>query len=233
LTGHPYQYAPHTNKGVFDMPSDLQQRLGDMGVVSILVVDKAEDALRVGEALLSAGMAGMEVTFRTAAAAEAIGLLAKKLPEATVGAGTVLNTGNLLAARDAGAQFVVTPGLNPTVVQKAIDIDLPIFPGVMTPGEVEKGLSFGLTALKFFPAEQAGGPAMMKALSGPYAHTGVKFIPTGGVNEQNLTAYLSLPIVLACGGTWIAKSDLVKKQDWTAITQIATETAAKIKELRG
>ncbi len=215
------------------MPSDIQKRLGEMGVVSILVVDKAEDALRVGEALLSAGMAGMEVTFRTQAAAEAIGLLAKKLPEATVGAGTVLNTENLIAARDAGAQFVVTPGLNPTVVEKAIEINLPIFPGVMTPGEVEKGLSFGLKALKFFPAEQAGGAGMMKALAGPYAHTGVKFIPTGGVNEQNLAAYLSLPIVLACGGTWIAKSDLVKKQDWATIQRIATETAAKIKEIRG
>jgi 2-dehydro-3-deoxyphosphogluconate aldolase/(4S)-4-hydroxy-2-oxoglutarate aldolase len=207
------------------MPSDLHQKIGRMGVVSILVVEREEDALKVGEALLSAGMACMEVTFRTAAAAQAIKLLAQRLPEVVVGAGTVLKVDNLLAARDAGAQFVVTPGLNPLIVKKALEIGMPIFPGVMTPSDVERGLSYGLEALKFFPAEQAGGVGMLKALAGPYAHTGVKFIPTGGVNENNLESYLSLPIVLAVGGTWIAKNDLIKKQDWEAIRTLGVETA--------
>lgn len=210
----------------------LKDQLRGRGVVSILVVDRAEDALRVGEALLSAGMAAMEVTFRTTAAAEAIALLARSLPEALVGAGTILSVENLCAARDAGAQFVVSPGLNPQVVEKAIEIGMPIYPGVMTPGDVERGLSLGLDVLKFFPAEQAGGVGMLKALSGPYAHTGVQFIPTGGVNEMNLADYLKLPIVLACGGTWIAKSDLVKQGDWTGIERIARATAVAIAECR-
>lgn len=214
------------------MPSDISNRLGQMGVISILVVDQAEDALRVGEALLEAGMAGMEVTFRTQAAAKAIGLLVNKLPEATVGAGTVLTIDNLLAAQDAGAQFVVTPGLNPTVVEKAQEIGMPIYPGVMTPSDVDRGLGLGLDVLKFFPAEQAGGIGMLKALAGPFAHTGVRFIPTGGVNEQNLASYLSLPIVLAVGGTWIAKSDLVKNREWETVRKIATATATLVKEAR-
>jgi 2-dehydro-3-deoxyphosphogluconate aldolase/(4S)-4-hydroxy-2-oxoglutarate aldolase len=215
------------------MEDTLREKLGKMGVVSILVVDTAEDALHAGEALLAAGMAAMEVTFRTAAAAEAIDLLVHKLPEAVVGAGTILTIENLVAARDAGAQFVVTPGLNPTVVAKAIEIGMPVYPGVMTPGDVERGLSFGLDTLKFFPAEQAGGVGMLKALSSPYSHTGVQFIPTGGVNEKNVGDYLSLPIVLACGGTWIAKGDLIKQKDWAGIERIARETAKAIAEKRG
>ena len=214
------------------MPDDLNDRLGQMGVVSILVVDQADDALRVGEALLEAGMAAMEVPFRTPAAAEAIRLLASHLPGATVGAGTVLTTDNLLAARDAGAQFVVTPALNPLVVEKSQQIGMQIFPGVMTPGDVDRGLCLGLNALKFFPADQAGGIGMLKALAGPYGHTGVKFIPTGGINEKNLASYLSLPIVLAVGGTWIAKADLIKNREWNTIRAIASTTAALVKEAR-
>lgn len=214
------------------MPEILQDRLARCGVVSILVIDRAEDALHVGEALLEAGVAAMEVTFRTEAAAEAIRLLVNKLPEALVGAGTVLDIRALASARDEGAQFVVTPGLNSVVVSKAVDIGMPIYPGVMTPGEVERGMMFGLDILKFFPAEQAGGVSMLKALSGPYGHTGVRFIPTGGVSEKNLTEYLRLPNVLACGGTWIARRDLIENRDWEGIKAIARKTASLIQEIR-
>lgn len=214
------------------MTEILQDQLARRAVVSILVVSRPEDALRVGEALLDAGLAAMEVTFRTEAAAEAIQLLVRRLPEALVGAGTVLDIRSLAAARDSGAQFVVTPGLNPAVVSKAVDIGMPIFPGVMTPGEIERGMMFGLDTLKFFPAEQAGGVSMLKALSGPYAHTGVKFIPTGGVSEKNLAEYLRLPIVLACGGTWIARKELIENRDWEGIKSIARETATLIREIR-
>jgi len=214
-------------------PTTIKQRLGNLGVVSILVIDDVEDALHVGEALMKGGLPSMEITFRTEAAAEGIRKLVKSFPEALVGAGTVLTTDNLLRAQDAGAQFVVTPGLSPLVVERAIEIGMPIFPGIMTPSDVERGLNYGLDVLKFFPAGEAGGAAMMKALSGPYAHTGVKFIPTGGVSSKNLGDYLSLPIVIACGGTWIASKDRIKNKDWEGIEATAKETVGIFKEVRG
>ena len=211
----------------------IKNRLGELGVVSILVIDRVDDALHVGEALMKGGLPSMEITFRTDSAAEGIKKLVRTFPDALVGAGTVLSTDTLLAAQDAGAQFVVTPGLSPIVVERAIEIGMPICPGVMTPSDVERGLNYGLDVLKFFPAGEAGGPAMMKALSGPYAHTGVRFIPTGGVSSKNLAEYLSLPIVLACGGTWIASKDRIKNQDWEGIEATAKETVEIFKQARG
>ena len=210
----------------------LKQRLESLGVVSILVIDRVEDALRVGEALMRGGLPSMEITFRTEAAAGGIQELVEHFPEALIGAGTVLTPDNLLRAQDSGAQFVVTPGLNPRVVEKAIEMGMPIYPGIMTPSDVENGLNYGLDVLKFFPAGQAGGPGMMKALSGPYAHTGIRFIPTGGVHSENLAEYLKHPIVLACGGTWIASKDRVEKKDWAGIESTARETVQKVKEIR-
>ncbi|MCA9431419.1 MAG: bifunctional 4-hydroxy-2-oxoglutarate aldolase/2-dehydro-3-deoxy-phosphogluconate aldolase, partial [Candidatus Omnitrophica bacterium] len=202
----------------------VKKRLGDLGVVSILVIDNVDEALHVGEALMKGGLPSMEITFRTEAAANGIRKLVNSFPDALVGAGTILTSDNLLRAQDSGAQFVVTPGLNPLVVEKAIEIGMPICPGVMTPSDVERGLSYGLDVLKFFPAGQAGGAPMMKALAGPYAHTGVQFIPTGGVNSDNLGDYLSLPTVIACGGTWIASKDRVKNGDWDGIEETAKQT---------
>jgi Entner-Doudoroff aldolase len=156
----------------------------------------------------------------------------REFPEALVGAGTVLTVDNLVAARDAGAQFVVTPGLNPTIVEKAVDIRLPIFPGIMTPSDVERGLAFGLDTLKFFPAETAGGVGMLKALAGPYSHTGVRFIPTGGIHSANLMDYLAVPIALACGGTWIAPKNLVEARDWKSIEENARKAVEAISRIR-
>lgn len=211
---------------------EIRQKLEETGVVSILVLKDPEDALRVAEALLAGGLSAMEITFRTEAAREGIDRLAREFPDALVGAGTVLTVDNLVAARDAGAQFVVTPGLNSTIVEKAIDIRLPIFPGVMTPSDVERGLEFGLDTLKFFPAETVGGVGMLKALAGPYSHTGVRFIPTGGIHEGNLLDYLSIPITLACGGTWIAPKNLVDSRDWTTIRENARKAVEAISHFR-
>lgn len=212
--------------------SEIRETLQETGVVSILVIQEAEDALRVGEALIAGGLPAMEITFRTEAARDGIDRLVREFPEALVGAGTVLTVDNLVAARDAGAQFVVTPGLNPTIVEKAVDIRLPIFPGIMTPSDVERGLAFGLDTLKFFPAETAGGVGMLKALAGPYSHTGVRFIPTGGIHSANLMDYLAVPITLACGGTWIAPKNLVEARDWKSIEENARKAVEAISRIR-
>lgn len=214
-------------------PHSIKQRLGDLGVVSILVIEEVEEALHIGEALMKGGLPSMEITFRTEAAARGIQQLVRNFPEALVGAGTVLTEENLHRAQDSGAQFVVTPGLSPLVVERAIEIGMPIFPGVMTPSDVERGLSYGLDVLKFFPAAQAGGPEMMKALAGPYGHTGVRFVPTGGVSAKNLADYLSLPIVLACGGTWIASKERIKNSDWRGVEEAARESVALVEAARG
>ena len=212
--------------------SEIRETLQETGVVSILVIQEAEDALRVGEALIAGGLPAMEITFRTEAARDGIDRLVREFPEALVGAGTVLTVDNLVAARDAGAQFVVTPGLNPTIVEKAVDIRLPIFPGIMTPSDVERGLAFGLDTLKFFPAETAGGVGMLKALAGPYSHTGVRFIPTGGIHSANLMDYLAVPIALACGGTWIAPKNLVEAREWKSIEENARKAVEAISRIR-
>jgi 2-dehydro-3-deoxyphosphogluconate aldolase/(4S)-4-hydroxy-2-oxoglutarate aldolase len=213
--------------------NEIRERLATMGVVSILVIDEVEQAVRVGEALVKAGLSAMEITFRTEAAAEGIDRLVREFPDALVGAGTVLNVETLVAARDAGAQFVVTPGFNPTVVGKAQEVGMPIYPGIMTPTDVEKGLSRGLDTLKFFPASVAGGIKMLEALAGPYRHTGVKFVPTGGINADNLLDYLALPVTLACGGTWIASKQRISAGDWKGIEETARKTLEQVASLRG
>ena len=174
-----------------------------------------------------------EITFRTAAAAEVIALLGKERPELLLGAGTVLTIENLQAAVDCGAKFGVAPGLNPEIVAAAGDLDLPFMPGVTTASDVECGLSMGCKLLKFFPAEAAGGVKMIKALSGPYAHTGVRFMPTGGVTIDNLESYLSLKTVAAVGGTWVAKRDDLVQGNWSAITDRCREIAKIMAAVKG
>jgi 2-dehydro-3-deoxyphosphogluconate aldolase/(4S)-4-hydroxy-2-oxoglutarate aldolase len=212
--------------------TQLEERIGRIGVVSLMMVKESDEALYVAEALMRAEMSALEITFRTAGAAAAISALVRRVPDAVVGAGTVLTIDNLIAARDAGAQFVVTPGLNPKIVEKAMEIGMPIYPGVLTPSEVEQGMSYGMQLLKFFPAEVGGGVPMLKAMSGPYQHTGIQFIPTGGVTSANLADYLSLPVVLACGGTWMASAERVAARDWLSIEKAARETARIVATVR-
>jgi 2-dehydro-3-deoxyphosphogluconate aldolase/(4S)-4-hydroxy-2-oxoglutarate aldolase len=178
----------------------------------------AEDAVPLAQALLAGGLNVIEITFRAANAAEAVHSIAQKVPEMILGAGTLLNAAQLREAKDAGAQFGVAPGLNLEVVAEAKKIDLPFVPGVMTPSEIENALSAGCKLLKFFPANVGGGVTMLKALAGPYLHTGAKFIALGGIKPENMREYLEIPIVAAVGGSWIVEPAFIAKRDWKTIT---------------
>ena len=196
----------------------LQQRL-----VCVAVIDQADDAVPLTEALLAGGLNCIEVTFRTASAAESIARIRKALPSAIVGAGTLLTQSQVQQAVDAGAQFGVSPGLNESVLSTAATAGIPLFPGVMTPTEVGRALDLKCKHLKFFPAEAAGGITMLKALAGPFGHTGVKFIPTGGITAATLANYLAIPQVAAVGGSWMAEKKLVVEKDWKKITALTAE----------
>lgn len=211
--------SPHT--------TDAIESLHKSRLICVAVIDEPDDALPLAEALLAGGLDVIEVTFRTAAARECIAGIRKNLPRMQVGAGTLLTPEQVRQAADAGAQFGVSPGLNETVLDAAAKLGLPFFPGVMTPTEVDRALNLNCRHLKFFPAEAAGGVGMLKALAGPFAHTGVKFIPTGGINAANLPAYLALAQVAAVGGSWMSERKLVAERAWAKITAL-TADAMKI-----
>jgi 2-dehydro-3-deoxyphosphogluconate aldolase/(4S)-4-hydroxy-2-oxoglutarate aldolase len=192
-------------------------------VVPVAVIDDVADAVPLAEALVAGGVDIIEVTFRTPAAEESVREIIRHLPEMMVGAGTILNKEQLQRAFDAGVEFGVAPGLNEEVVVAASEMELPFIPGVMTPSDVEKGLSLGCKLQKFFPAEAAGGVGMLKALAGPYAHTGVKFIPLGGLTAGNMRDYLALPVVAAIGGTWLTERKLIAGKQWAKITELTAE----------
>lgn len=196
----------------------LKQRL-----VCVAVIDQPADAVPLTEALLAGGLNCIEVTFRTAGAADAIARIRKSLPQAVVGAGTLLTADNVKQAADAGAQFGVSPGLSESVSNAAHSNDLPLFPGVITPTEVMAALELGWKHLKFFPAETFGGVGALKALAGPFGHTGVKFIPTGGITAATLPNYLAVPQVAAIGGSWMAERKLVAEKAWDKITALTAE----------
>ncbi|MFM1996120.1 MAG: 2-dehydro-3-deoxy-phosphogluconate aldolase [Planctomycetota bacterium] len=180
-------------------------------VVPVIAIESVAHALPLADALLAGGLPIIEVTFRTGAALGVIRLLARERPQLLVGAGTVLDPATVDAAAEAGARFALAPGCSPATVKRACEIGLPFVPGVQTPSEVELALSLGCTTLKFFPAEAAGGVKMLEAIHAPYKHTGVRFVPTGGVSPTNLAAYLACAAVAAVGGTWLAKpSDLAE-----------------------
>lgn len=188
-------------------------------VVPVIAIDDVSAALPLADALLEGGLPLAEITFRTAAAAEVIQMLTEKRPELCIGAGTVLTAQNVKDAVQAGASFAVAPGFNPKTLEIAKKKKLPFIPGVCTPSDIESALSFGVNILKFFPAGAMGGVETLHALSAPYAHTGVRFMPTGGVNEQNVAKYLAMPSVLACGGTWlVTKADIAAKR-WNEVKE--------------
>jgi len=202
------------------------ERLGRKRLVPVVVLDKESDAVPLAEALLEAGLDIMEITFRTAAAEGAIKRIAALFPHILLGAGTVLDPEQVRRAAGAGATFAVAPGLNPDVVAAARVAGLEMFPGVMTPSDVEHALAFGCKIQKFFPAEAAGGVTMLKALEGPYSHTGLKFIPTGGIGLLNLRSYLDRPSVVAIGGSWMVDRKLVAAGDWAQISQLTRAALA-------
>jgi len=199
----------------------LQQRL-----VCVAVIDRTEDAAPLAEALMAGGLNCIEVTFRTAGAAESIRDIRNKVPQITVGAGTLLTPDNVRQAVDAGAQFGVSPGLSEAVSRAARDHNLPLFPGVVTPSEILRAIEWGWHHLKFFPAETFGGVNALKALIGPFGHTGIKFIPTGGITAATLPNYLAMPQVAAVGGSWMAERKLVAERAWDKVTALTAAAVA-------
>ena len=201
-----------------------------IGIVPVVALDDAADALPLGAALKKGGVSAIEVTFRTAAAADAIRLLSREMPELLVGAGTVLTKAQADAAIEAGAKFSVSPGFQPELVSYVLSKGVPMCPGTATPGEMEQAMALGLSAVKFFPAEQNGGAPMLKALSAPYRD--LLFMPTGGVKLENLRNYLALDQVFACGGTWLATKDDIKAKAFDKITARTREAVKTMLNFR-
>ena len=206
--------------------NDVLVKLGKIGIVPVIALDDAKDALPLGKALLAGGIACAEVTFRTAAAEDVIRTLTKELPEMLTGAGTVLTTEQVDRAVAAGAKFIVSPGLNPKVVEYCVNKGIPVTPGCSTPSDVEIALEYGLDVVKFFPAEASGGIAMIKAMSAPSG--GVKFMPTGGINAGNINNYLSFNKVLACGGSWMVDKKLIAAGNFAEIERLSREAVETI-----
>ena len=213
--------------------SNVLERVAEIGVVPVIAIDKPDYALPLADALIQGGLPVVEITFRTAAAAEVIRLLAKERPSLLIGAGTVLTPETVLTALQAGATFAVAPGLNPRVVQAAQKAGLPFVPGIANPSDIEAGLELGCKLLKFFPAEALGGTKLLEALSAPYKHTGVRFMPTGGVTPANLESYLKIDTVAAVGGTWIAKKEDMAEGRWEVIAQRCHDARAIVQSIRG
>ena len=210
--------------------SDVFSLIEKTGIIPVVVLDRVEDAEPLASALIKGGLPCAEVTFRTAAAEESIRIMSKKFPEMLIGAGTVLTTEQVDKAIAAGAKFIVSPGTNPKVVRYCNEKNIPIIPGVCTPTEVEAALELGLTTLKFFPAEAAGGLKMIKAMAAPY--TSVRFMPTGGIDAKNVGEYLSYGRIVACGGSWMVKGDLIKEGRFDEIEKLTCEAAELVKKYR-
>jgi len=205
------------------MSADLTSRLLERRLVPVVVIEDAAKAVDLAKSLLSAGLGVIEITFRTAAAEESIRRIAKECPDMLVGAGTLLDSEQVKKAAGAGAKFGLAPGLDEKVVQAAQKEKLAYVPGVATPSDVQKGLSLGCKIQKFFPAEQAGGAPYLKALEGPYGHTGVRFIPTGGLQISNVGPYLALKSVTALGGSWFVDKKYIEAADWATIQRLTRE----------
>lgn len=209
----------------------ILEEIGKLALMPVVKIEDARHATQLAEALAAGGLPRAEITFRTDAAEDAIRRIASEFPDVILGAGTVLSVDQAERAVGAGAQFIVSPGFNPKVVGWCLDRGVPVTPGVATPTEIEMALGRRLHILKFFPAEALGGVGMLKAMAGPYG--GVKFIPTGGVNPQNLAGYLELPMVHACGGSWLAPSRLISAEAFDEITGLAREAVATVRQCRG
>ena len=204
----------------------IVEEISKIGIVPVIALDDAKDAKPLAEALMNGGLPCAEVTFRTDAAEESIRIMTQSFPEMLVGAGTVLTTEQADRAAAAGAKFIVSPGLNPKVVKHCIEKGYPILPGTANPSDVEQAIELGLDVVKFFPAEQNGGIAMIKAMSAPY--TKMKFMPTGGVNADNLKDYLDFKKIVACGGSWMVKKELVAAGEFDKIEQLTREAVTKM-----
>ena len=208
----------------------IEERFEDFGVVPVVVLDDVKDALPLAKALTEGGLPCAEVTFRTEAAEESIKVMAEAYPDMVVGAGTVLTIEQVDAAVKAGAKFIVSPGFDPEIVDYCLEKEIPIFPGCVTPSEVAQAVKRGLKVVKFFPAEPAGGVAMIKAMAAPYNQ--LRFMPTGGIGTQNLKDYLGFDKIICCGGSWMVKANLIKNGEFEKICKLTKEAKALAKSIR-
>lgn len=204
----------------------ILEQISKLGIVPVVAIDDAKDAANLAKALCAGGLPCAEVTFRTAAGEEAIRVMSKEYPDMLIGAGTVLTKEQVDRAIDAGAKFIVSPGLNPNIVKYCLEKNIPFCPGCSTPSDVEAALELGLEVVKFFPAEAAGGIKMIQAMSAPYGN--VKFMPTGGINAELLTSYLDFKKIIACGGSWMVKKDLIKDGKFDEIERLTREAVTNM-----
>ena len=211
--------------------NDILNQLEKCMIVPVVVLEDAKDAKPLGEALCNGGLPCAEVTFRTEAAEESIRIMSENFPEMLVGAGTVLTTEQVDRAVAAGAKFIVSPGFDEEIVDYCLEKGITVLPGCATPSEVAKAVKRGLEVIKFFPAEQAGGLPMIKAMAAPY--TMIKFMPTGGINPENVKNYLAFDKIFACGGSWMVKNTLVENQEFDKICELSKEAVAIAKSIRG
>lgn len=209
----------------------INDELRKYGVVPVVVLDDSKDALPLAKALVDGGLPCAEVTFRTSAAKETIRLMVEAYPDMLVGAGTVLNIEQAKDAINVGAKFIVSPGFDDDLVRYCKEKNIPVFPGVVTPTEVMKALKYDLKVLKFFPAENYGGLATIKALSAPFNN--IQFMPTGGINSKNIKDYLANNKIIACGGSWMVKKDLINEGKFDVIESLVKEAVSIVKEIRG
>lgn len=208
--------------------SSIKEQLKALKVIPVIAIDKAEDIIPLGKVLTENGLPAAEITFRSAAAEQAIRLLRETQPDMLIGAGTVLNREQAIAAKEAGATFIVSPGFNPNTVKACQEIGIDIVPGVNNPSTVEAALEMGLTTLKFFPAEASGGINMVKSLLAPY--TDIELMPTGGINPANIKDYLAIPRVLACGGTWMVDKKLIEAGNREELARLTREAVTLVNE---
>ncbi len=208
-----------------------QEKIQQLGILPVIVIDDATDACALAEALLAGGIYAAEITMRTKAGKDAIAAMSKAYPDMIVGAGTVLTADAAEQAIEAGSSFIVSPGLNPAVAEVCAKHNIPYLPGVVTPTEIDQALSLGLTWLKFFPAESFGGAKTIKALSAPYQD--VRFMPTGGITLDNLDQYLKISSIYACGASFIAERKLIADHDWAEITRRCAQAVEAVKSIRG
>lgn len=209
----------------------IEERFEDFGVVPVVVLDDVKDALPLAKALTEGGLPCAEVTFRTEAAEESIKAMAEAYPDMVVGAGTVLTIEQVDAAVKAGAKFIVSPGFDPEIVDYCISKNIEVVPGIVTPSELAQAVKRGLTRVKFFPAEAAGGLKMIKAMCAAY--TTVRIMPTGGINAKNISEYLECDKIFCCGGSWMVKGDLIKAGEFDKIKDMTAEAVALVKKIRG
>lgn len=194
---------------------EIYQKISLLKLVPVVAIEDAEKAIPLARTLLNLNLPILEITFRTSEAAKSISLIREEFPELIIGAGTILTIQHVKSALNAGSMFMVSPGFNPTVVDYCIENQIPVIPGINSPTFIEWGLEKGLTHFKFFPAEVSGGPKMLKAFLGPYPQA--KFLPTGGINNQNLIKYLELDNVFACGGSWLVKKELISAHKFNEV----------------